>query len=198
MASIGATSCPTLNAWRGKKTSRKRLRPSGDRRQANGRASFTNYFGYSVVQFQLLTGGGQVPHSVGVCLRLPSLCLFLSLSYDSLSADGLLLSAISQAKHMLHTSCRHSLSSPISLSLARSLLHALFELALFQRFRTETFPWSPHCQTSWLRSNPRNAFRRSGVAVAWRKCWRLPQTRQTKHFKNNFKSFQNGAINYSK
>lgn len=77
MASIGATSCPTNIAWRGKKTSRKRLRPSGDRRQANGRASSTNYFGYSVVQFQLLTGGGQVPHSVGVCLRSPSLSLSL-------------------------------------------------------------------------------------------------------------------------
>lgn len=79
MDSIWGTSCPTptLIAWRGKKTSRKRLRPSGDRRQANGRASSTNYFGYSVVQFQLLTGGGQVPHSVGVCLRLPSLSLSL-------------------------------------------------------------------------------------------------------------------------
>lgn len=77
MASIWGTSCPTLIAWRGKKTSRKRLKPPGDRRQANGRATSTNYFSYSFVQFQFLTGGGQVPHSVGVCLRLPSLSLMI-------------------------------------------------------------------------------------------------------------------------
>lgn len=198
MASIGATSCPTptLIAWRGKKTSRKRLRLSGDRRQANGRASSTNYFGYSVVQFQLLTGGGQVPHSVGVCLRLPSLSLSLCHIWFPIGWRPFTFSIQPGQAHASYKLPPLALSR--FASLVRFLLHALFELALFKRFRTETFPWSPHCQTSWLRSNPRNAFRRSGVAVASRKCWRLPQTRQTKHFKNNFKSFQNGAINYSK